>query len=130
MNNAQFFLLMKALGFSTADEVHQYIAIRKFRGYTSLKAIQTWLDAGNQQNKLIPSDVIDHFKGLHVEMLKKTENPYYQKAHCLYLYNDAQEMWSLLPHLKGLPLQYLINFYILLVLKHGNLNFRFYKAKN
>jgi len=41
-----------------------------------------------------------------------------------------EQMWEILPHLKGLPLQYLINFYILLIMKYGSLNFRFYKKGN
>jgi hypothetical protein len=129
MNNAEFFLLMKSLGFSSAEEIHRYISIKKFRGFTNIKAIQTWIDAHNQQNKIIPSDVVEHFVELHNYMIKQTENPYYQKAKCLYIYESDQQMWEMLSHLKGLPQQYLINFYILLIIKYGNLRFKFYKKQ-
>ncbi len=103
--------------------------MKKFRGFTALSSIQTWLDGRNQGKKLIPSDIVEHFTNLHSEMIKQSSNPYYLKRDYLYIYKDDQEMWNLLPHLKGFPRQYLINFYILLVLKHGNLQFRFYRAK-
>ncbi|UUS62549.1 MULTISPECIES: hypothetical protein [unclassified Acinetobacter] len=127
MNNAEFFLLTKALGFSTAEEIHRYISIKKFRGYTNIKAVQTWIDAQNQQNKIIPADIVEHFIELHKYMISQTESDYYKKAKCLYIYESDQQMWEMLPHLKGLTLQYLINFYILLIMKYGNLKFRFYR---
>lgn len=129
MSNAEFFLLMQALGFSSAEEIHRYIGIKKFRGFTTISSIQTWLDGSNQGKKIIPSDVIEHFSNLHADMVKQSSNPYYLKKACLYIYKDDQEMWDLLPHLKGYPRQYLINLYVLLVLKHGHLNFRFYRPK-